>query len=56
MNLTHLIYLAFPTLFPDTKGDPTNPALLREISKSDTESFGEKLKHLIKFGETIKGK
>ena len=36
---------AFPTLFPDCKGDPTNLA-----TKSDA-TFGEKIKHLIKFGQ-----
>jgi len=55
-NTPYLASLAFPTLFPDTKGDPTNLALLREIAKSDTESFAEKLKHLIKLGEIEKGK
>ena len=29
---------------------------MRDISKSDTESFAEKIKHLIKFGEKIDGK
>ena len=33
----YLATMAFPTLFPDGKGDPTNPAIL------------EKVKHLIKF-------
>ncbi|XP_066914869.1 uncharacterized protein [Clytia hemisphaerica] len=50
-NTPYLASLAFPTLFPDTKGDPTNPAIIREIAKSETESFAEKLKHLIKFAE-----
>ena len=48
--------LCFPALFPDTKGDPTNSCLLRNISKSATESFAEKIKDLIKFGEQIDGK
>ena len=46
-NTPYLASLAFPTLFPDTKGDPTNPAIVRKISKSETESFSEKLKHLV---------
>ncbi|XP_066915540.1 uncharacterized protein [Clytia hemisphaerica] len=50
-NTPYLASLAFPTLFPDTKGDPTNPAIIREIAKSETEGFAEKLKHLIKFAE-----
>ena len=55
-NTPYLASLAFPTLFPDTKGDPTNPAIMREVAKSDTESFSEKLKHLVKFGEVKGGK
>ena len=45
-----LATLAFPTLFPDGTGDPTNPSLLRDISLS------ERIKHLIKFAEQINGK
>lgn len=45
-----LATLAFPTLFPDGKGDPTNPSLLKEIP------LGERVKHLIKFAENINGK
>ena len=33
--------MAFPTLFPDAKGDPTNESLLRDVS------FPERIKHLI---------
>ena len=51
-----LASLAFPTLFPDGKADPTNAATIRTVSKSDTEIFAEKLKHLIKFAEKINGK
>ncbi len=39
--------MAFPTLFPDGKGDPTN---------NDTEGFAQKVKHLIKFAEKLEGK
>ena len=46
-----LATLAFPTLFPDGNGDPTNPALVRQLSDSETESFSMHLKRLIKFGE-----
>ncbi|XP_066921730.1 uncharacterized protein [Clytia hemisphaerica] len=52
----YLATLAFPTLFPDGKGDPTNSSIRRSIAKSDTESFSEKIKHLIKFAEMIDGK
>lgn len=37
--------MAFPTLFPDGQGDPTNLSVCRN------ESLKEKIKHLIKFGE-----
>lgn len=42
-----LATMAFPCLFPDGKGDPTNPALFREISLSN------KIQHLIKFSEFV---
>ena len=43
--------LAFPTLFPDGKGDPTNPCLHRDVP------FNERIKHLLKFAETtVNGK
>ena len=29
---SHLATMAFPTLFPDGKGDPTNQLLLRDVS------------------------
>ena len=40
-----LATMAFPTLFPDSKGDPTNSGTKRDVT------FGEKIKQLIKFGE-----
>ena len=45
-----LASMAFPTLFPDTKGDPTNPSVYREVT------FPSRIKHLIKFGENVHGK
>ena len=42
--------MAFPTLFPDGKGDPTNQELLRDVS------LHERIKHLMKFGEFLNGK
>ena len=51
-----LATMSFPSLFPDGKGDPTNSATLRSISQNDTESFSQKVKHLIKFGEKVNGK
>ena len=49
---THCIAsLAFPTLFPDSKGDPTNEMTVRQISEMIRISFASKLNHLIKFDE-----
>lgn len=45
-----LATMAFPTLFPDGKGDPTNSATKRNVT------LGEKVKHLIRFGERINDK
>ena len=45
-----LATLAFPTLFPDGIADPTDQALVRNVT------FHERVKHLIKFGEYINGK
>ena len=49
-QVSHLATMAFPTLFPDGKGDPTNPGLVRDVP------FQERIKHLLKFGEIIDGK
>ena len=51
-----LATLSFPSLSPDGKGDPMNHALVRNISENETESFAQKIKHLIKFAENINGK
>lgn len=40
-----LATMAFPSLFPDGKGDPTNPSLLRDVTLQD------RIKHLLKFAE-----
>ena len=45
-----LATLNFPTLFSDSDGDPTNPAILREVS------FADKVKHLIKLGRKVNKK
>ena len=45
-----LATMAFPTLFPDGKGDPTNQGLLRDVP------LQERIKHLLKFAELIEGK
>ena len=41
----YLATMAFPTLFPDAKGDPTIPSLNRDVP------FSKSVKHLLKFGE-----
>ena len=48
-----LATLSFLSLFPDWKGDPMNHALVRNISENETESFAQKIKHLIKLVENI---
>ncbi len=48
-QLSHLATVAFPTLFPDGKGDPTNQGLLRDVP------LQERIKHLLKFAENIDG-
>ena len=49
-QVSHLATMAFPTLFPDGKGDPTNQGLLRDVP------FQERIKHLLQFAEIIDGK
>jgi len=44
-----LATMAFPTLFPDGKGDPTSPNLNRDVP------FNRAIKHLLKFGEFKNG-
>ena len=55
-NTKYPTSLCFPALFSDKIGDPKNSCLLRNISRSETESFAEKIKDLIKFGEKVDGK
>ena len=43
----YLTFLAFPTLFPDGKGHPTDNELIRQISKNQAKCFDSKLKHLV---------
>lgn len=45
-----LATMAFPTPFPDGKGDPTSQTLTRDVP------LLERVKHLIKFAEKINGK
>ena len=49
-QISHLATMAFPTLFPDGKGDPTNSGILRDVP------LQERVKHLLKFAEMIDGK
>jgi hypothetical protein len=50
LQIPHLATMAFPTLFPDGKGDPTNSGILRDVP------FQERVKHLLKFAEMIDDK
>ena len=49
-QVPHLATMAFPTLFPDGKGDPTNQSTLRDVP------LQERIKNLLKFAELIDGK
>ena len=49
-NTPFLATLAFPTLFPDGKGDPTNPSMVRNVPLSDG------IKHLLNYAENIGSK
>jgi hypothetical protein len=49
-QISHLATMAFPTLFPDGKGDPTNSGILMDVA------LQERVKHLLKFAEMIDGK
>ena len=44
---SHLATMAFPTLFPDGKADPTNQSTLRNVP------LQERIKHFLKFAELI---
>ena len=37
-EITHLATMAFPTLFPDGKGDPPNLALQRDVSLNENDA------------------
>ena len=54
-RVSHLGALAFPTLFPDGRGDPTDLTTVRDIASSETQSFAMKIAHLLKFSEKIDG-
>ena len=49
-QISRLATMAFPTLFPDEKGDPTYQGPQRDIP------FQERIEHLLKFAEIIDGK
>ena len=49
-QVSHLATMAFPSLFPDGKGDPTNQGLLKDVP------FQERIKHLLRYAEVIDGK
>ena len=44
-----LATMSFPTLFPNSDGDPTNAATLQGVS------FSQKIKHLLKIAEKVDG-
>jgi hypothetical protein len=46
----YLATMAFPTLFPNGSGDPTNLSLVRDVP------LPERVKHLLKFAEMKNGK
>ena len=48
--------LAFPTPFPDCKGDLITKSTVNVISHSETDSFSQKVEHLEWFCELINGK
>ena len=56
INMEYLASLCLLTLSPETKRDRTNSCLLRDVPKSETELFAEKIKHLVKIGEKIDSK
>jgi hypothetical protein len=45
-----LATMAFPTLFPDGRGDPNNPYIQRDVT------FSNRIQHLLKFAENVDGK
>lgn len=48
--------LAFPSLFSYGKGDPTSNETIRDLSSKETESFAQKLRHLLKYEKLVNGK
>ena len=46
-QISNLVIIAFPTLFPNGNDDPTNKALLRDVP------LHEIIKHILKFPEII---
>ena len=48
--------MAFPILFTEGAGNPTNWSTIRSISGSDIETFAAKLKHSVTFAKKIEGK
>jgi len=48
-----LATMAFPTLFPDGKGDPTNSGTTIGISSNELEALSQKLCHPLRFGEQL---
>ena len=52
-EIPHLATMAFPTLFPDGKSDPTNLALLRDVPLQERVEHRNMLKLLMVNGYTV---
>ena len=55
-NTANLAIRDFTSLFPDGLGDPTDNVTVCDISKSETDFYAQKLKHLVRFGDYINDK
>ena len=53
LDTDNIATVVFPTLFPDGVDDPTNNATVCDILQSGTDSYAQKLKHLVRFVEFI---
>ena len=56
LDTKNIATVVFPTLFPDGVDGPTNNATVCDILQSVTDSYAQKLKHLVRFVEVINGK
>ena len=56
LDTANITTVVFPILFPDGVDDPTNDVTVCDILQSVTDSYAQKLKHLVRFVEFINGK